>query len=131
MYICEAKFGPSEELYGMEVDVETTIKEVKHKLNETVIFGEFEPNQYLIYKGGEQEDKYKNTKREPHAYYYKYIEPVSSEDGNKTLQDHDLYDNDLLYLNVQLKLLLKVTCCRFSTIYVYTHNTLKHIQKKQ
>ena len=37
-YEYEAKFGPSEELYDMEVDVETTIKEVKSKLNETFIF---------------------------------------------------------------------------------------------
>ena len=43
----------------MEVDVETTIKEVNNKLNETFIFGELEPNQQFINKGGEQEDKYK------------------------------------------------------------------------
>ena len=61
-YEYEAKFGPCEALYDMEVDVETTIKEVKNKLNETFIFGELEPNQHFIYKGGEHEDKYKNEK---------------------------------------------------------------------
>jgi len=45
----------------MEVDVETTVKDVKNKLNETFICGESEPIQYFIYKGGEQEDKEKKT----------------------------------------------------------------------
>ena len=40
----------------MEVDETTSIKEVKHKLNETFIFGELEAKQYSIYKGGQQED---------------------------------------------------------------------------
>ena len=61
-YDYETNFGPSEELYDMKVYVETTIKDVKYKLNETFIFGKLEPNQYFIYKGGEQEDKDKNTK---------------------------------------------------------------------
>ena len=47
-YEYEAKFGPREELYDMTIDVETTIKEVKNKLNETLIFGELEPNLYFI-----------------------------------------------------------------------------------
>ena len=99
-------------------------------MNETYIFGELEANQYFVYKGGEQEDK-ERKKREPMKYYYRYIEPISLEDGNKTLQDYDIHDNELLQLKVQLKLLLKVPCCRFSTTYVYTDNTLKHTQEKQ
>ena len=58
----ESKFGESEELYGMKVDVETSIKEGKKKLNETFLFEELEPNQYSIYKGGRQEDNDKNKK---------------------------------------------------------------------
>ena len=50
----KAKFGPSEELYDMEVDVEPTIKEVINKLDEAFISGELEPNQYCIYKGGRE-----------------------------------------------------------------------------
>jgi len=33
-------------------------------LNETFIFGELEPKQYFIYKGGEQEDKENTTEKE-------------------------------------------------------------------
>ena len=64
-------------------------------------------------------------------YYYRYVEPVLLEDDNKPLQDYDMYDHELLHLKVKLKLLLKVPCCRFSTIYIYTENTFKHIQEKQ
>jgi hypothetical protein len=41
-----------------------------------------------------------------------------------------IHDNELLHLKVQLNLLLKVPCCRFSTIYIFTDNTLKHIREK-
>jgi len=80
----------------MTVDAETTIKEIK-KLNETFIFGELEANQYSIYKGGEQEDKYKKN-REPRKYYYKYTEPFLLEDDSKILQDYDMHDNEKSYL---------------------------------
>ena len=115
----------------MEVDAETTTKEIKNKLNETCMFGKLEPNQYFIQKGGEQEDKYKkNKKREPMTYYYKYTEPILLDDDNKTLQDYDIHDNELLHLKVQLKSLLQVSCCRFATVYIYTYSTLKRIQDK-
>ena len=58
------------------VDKETTVKYVKNTLNETFIFGELEPNQYFIYKGGQQGDKNKNKNREAMTYYHKYTEPV-------------------------------------------------------
>ena len=62
--------------------------------------------------------------------YYKHTEPVLLGDDNKTLQYYDIHDNELLHLKVHLKSLLQVPCCRFSTIYIYTDNTLKHIQEK-
>ena len=92
------------------------IKYVNNTLNASFIFGELEPNQYFSYKNFEQEYKYKNTNREPVNYYYKYSEPVLLDDDNKSLQYYDIHDNELLYLRVKLKLLLKVPCCRFSTI---------------
>ena len=61
-YDHESKFGPSEELHAMKVNAETTMKYFKNNLNEPVIFGELEPNQYFVY--GEQEDKGKNEHRE-------------------------------------------------------------------
>ena len=56
-YGYEARFGACEELYDMEVDEKTTIKEIKYILNETFIFGDSEAMPYFICKGGEQEDK--------------------------------------------------------------------------
>ena len=98
-------------------------------MNETFVFGELQANPYFIYKGGEQEDK-EQKNREPHKYYHKYTEPILLEDDNKALQYYDIHYNELLHFQVQLKLLLKVLCCRFSTIYIYTGSTLKHIQEK-
>jgi len=63
------------------------------------------------------------------TYHYKNTEPILSDDDNKTLQDYDILDNELLLLKVKLNLLLKIHCCRFSTIYRFTDNTLKHIQE--
>ena len=48
----------------------------------------------------------------------------------KTFKYYDIHDNELLHLEVQLKLMLKILCCRFSPMYVYTDNTLNHIQAK-
>ena len=52
------------------------------------------------------------------------------DDDNTALQDPDINDNELLHLKVKLKLLLQVPCCRFSTIYTFTDNTLKHSQEQ-
>jgi len=90
-YEHEAQLGPCDELYDAEVDAETTLKEVKNKSNETFIFGEVEPNQYLIYKGGEQEAKGKNKKREPMKYQSEYNEPTLLDDDIETLQDDEIY----------------------------------------
>ena len=67
----------------MKVDAETTIKQVKNKLNESLIFGESDMNQYFVYKHGEQ-----HVRSEPMVDYYKYTEPVLVDDGNKSLQDY-------------------------------------------
>ena len=61
-------------------------------------------------------------------HYYKYAEPVLFHDNNKTLKYYDIYDNEPLHLKVQLKMWLEIPCCRFTPIYVYTDNRLKHIQ---
>ncbi len=84
--------------------------------------------QYEIYKGGEQEDKEKN--REPMKFYYKYIEPQLLEDDNKTINDYNIIDGELLYLKAKLKLYLHIPTLRFTTIYLYTFETLEHIQNK-
>ena len=81
-YEYEAKFGPCEELYDMTFDAETTVKYVKHKLNESCILGELDMNQYFIYNHGEQ-----HVRSEPMVDYYKCIEPVLLSDDNKSLQD--------------------------------------------
>ena len=45
---------PGEELYDIKTTEETTIKHIKDELNKSFIFGELDPDQYEIYKGGEQ-----------------------------------------------------------------------------
>ena len=94
-YEYESKFGPCEELYDMTIDAETTIKYVKSKLKESFLFGELDMNQYFIYKHGEQ-----HVRSEPMVDYYKYIEPVLLSDDNKSLQDYNIHDNELLHLKL-------------------------------
>ena len=78
-----ARYGdPSEELYDLKSNENTTIKQIKDELNKCLFFGELEYNQYEIYKGMEQENKEK-TNREPQTYYYSYLEPQLLDD-NKT-----------------------------------------------
>ena len=77
-------------------------------------------NQYFIYNYGEQ-----HVRSEPMVDYYECIEPVLLSDDNKSLQDYNILDNELLHLKAQLELVLKVPCCRFSTIYIRTDSTLK------
>ena len=61
------------------------------------------------------------------TYCYKCSELALLDDDNKSLQDYDINDNELLHLKVKFELLLKVPCCRFSTIYIFTDSTLKDI----
>ena len=81
-----SRYGdPGEELYDIKTTEATTIKQIKDELNKSFIFGELDPDQYEIYKGGEQEDK-ERTNREPQTYYYTYTEPQLLDDDNKTLK---------------------------------------------
>ena len=93
---------PGEELYNLELNENTTIKQVKDELNKSFIYGELDPDQYEIYKGGEQEDR-ERTNREPSTYYYTYLEPQLLDDNNKTLKECNIMDGELLHLEVKLK----------------------------
>jgi len=110
----------------MTFDSETTIKDVKNKLNESFIFVELDMNQCYIYKHGEQ-----HVKSEPMVDYYKYTEPALLDADNKSLQYYNTHGDELPHLIVQFNLLLKVPCCRFSIIYIFTCTTIKHIQEKK
>ena len=120
---------PGEELYEIKATEDTTIKQIKDELNKSFIFGELDPDQYEIYKGGEQEDK-ERTNREPSTYYYIYLEPQLLDDGNNTFKECSIMDGGFLHLKATLKSLLYAPCCRFNTLYVYTYNTLEDIQKQ-
>ena len=119
---------PYDELYDITATEQTTIKDLKKEINKSFLYGELDDEQYEIYKGGEQEDKEKN--REPMKFYYKYIEPQILEDNNKTINDYNIIDGELLYLKAKLKLYLYIPTLRFTTIYLYTFETLEHIQNK-
>lgn len=124
-----SRYGePYEELYDITATEQTTIKDLKEEVNKRFIYGELEDNkQYEIYKGGEQEDK---NKREPMTFYYKYIEPQLLEDDNKTITDYNIIDGELLHLKVKLKIFLYIPTMRYTTIYLYTFETLKDIKNK-
>ena len=119
---------PYDELYDITATKETTIKDLKTEINKSFLYGELDFEQYEIYKGGEQEDKEKN--REPMKFYYKYIEPQLLENDNKTINDYNIVDGELLYLKAKLKLYLYIPTLRFTTIYLYTFETLEQIQNK-
>jgi len=126
-----SRYGdPGEELYEIKANENTTVQEVKEELNKSFLYGELEPQQYEIYTGGEQEDRDRNRTREPMAYYFTYTEPQLLSDDSKTLKEYNLKDGELLHLKAKLKILLYVPCCRFNTVYFYTHNTLEDIQKE-
>jgi len=116
---------PGEELYEIKANENTTLQEVKEELNKSFLYGELEPQQYEIYTGGEQYQR-----SEPGADYYTYTEPQLLSEDTKTLKEYDLKDGELLHLKAKLKILLYVPCCRFNTVYFYTHNTLEDIQKE-
>ena len=120
---------PGEELYEIKATEDTTIKQIKDEFHKSFIFGELDPDQYEIYKGGEQEDK-ERTNREPSTFYFTYTEPQLLEKNNETLKECNISDGELLHLKAKLKILLYVPCCRFNTLYFYTYNTLEDIQKE-
>ena len=124
-----SRYGePNEELYDITATEQTTIKDLKDEINKHFIYGELSNEQYEIYKGGEQEDKEKN--REPMTFYYKYIEPQLLEDDNKTITDYNIIDDEVLHLKAKLKIFLYIPTMRYTTIYLYTDDTLKDIQSK-
>lgn len=119
---------PGEELYDITTTEETTIQELKHELNKSFIYGELEPHQYEIYKGGEQENREKPTNGS--TFYYTYTEPQLLDDDSKTLKEYNINNGELLHLKAKLKILLYIPCCRFNTVYLYTYNTLEDIRKQ-
>lgn len=125
-----SRYGdPCEELYDITATEQTTIKDLKEEINKSFIYGELEDyGQYEIIKGGEQEDREKN--REPMTFYYKYIEEQILEDDNKTITDYNIIDGELLHLKVKLKIFLYIPTLRYTTIYLYTFETLKDIKNK-
>lgn len=125
-----SRYGePYDELYDITATEQTTIKELKEEINKSFIYGELENHeQYEIYKGGEQENREKN--REPMQFYYKYIEPQILEDDNKTITDYNIIDGELLHLKVKLKIFLYIPTMRYTTVYLYTFETLKDIKNK-
>ena len=72
-----------------------------------MIHCELEALQYLIYKGGEQEDKEQTG--EPMKRSYKYTVPVLWNYNNKALKYYDISDNGLLHLKVKLKIVVKIS----------------------
>ena len=119
---------PSEELYEIEATEDTTIKHIKDELNKTFIFGELDPDQYEIYKGGEQEDKERPTNGS--TFYYTYTAPQLLDNDNKTLKECNISDGELLHLKAKLKILLYTPLCRYNTLYFYTYDTLEDIQQE-
>jgi len=119
---------PNEELYEIKTTEDARIKDIKYELNKSFIYGELNNEQYEIYKGGEQQDKERQP--EPMTFYYKYIEPQLLEDDNKTITDYNIIDGELLHLKVKLKIFLYIPTMRYTTIYLYTFETLKDIQNK-
>ena len=116
---------PNNEYYEMNLNENDTIQDVKRELNKSFLFGELEdPEQYDIYTGGEQ-----YLKSETMTDYYTYTEPVLL--GNDTtLTECNIKSGQMLYLKAKLKIILKIPCCRFTTIYLNTSDTLEDIQKQ-
>ena len=123
-----SRHGIEEELYDITTTDNTTIKQIKEELNKSFIYGDLDPKQYEIYKGGEQEDKERQP--EPQKYFYIYLEPQLLDDDNKTIKECNITNYEVLHLKAKIKILLYIPCCRYTTIYLYTNNTLEDIQKE-
>jgi len=116
---------PDFEYYEIKLNETDTIQDVKRELNKSFLFGELEPGQYEIYTGGEQ-----YLKSETMTEYYTYSNPVFLNNDDKTLKECNIKSGQLLYLKAKLKIILKIPCCRFTTIYLNTFDTLEQIQKR-
>lgn len=62
--------------------------------------------------------------------YYTYTEPVLLDDDDNTLKECNIKSGQRLYLKANLNIILKIPGCRFTTIYLYTSDTLEDIQKR-
>ena len=107
-----------------DITENTTILKIKQQLNNSFLYGNLEPEQYEIYKHGEQEDKNKQSGNG--TYYYTYREPELLDDDNKTLKDYNIINEELLYLRAKLKIMLNIF--RFNMCYFYTHDKIKDIK---
>ena len=116
---------PETENYEIKLNEHDTIKDVKRELNKSFLFGELDPEQYEIYTGGEQ-----YLKSETMADFYTYSEPVLLDNDDKTLKECNIKSGQLLYLKAKLKIILKIPCCRFTTVYLNTSDALEEIQKR-
>ena len=63
-------------------------------------------------------------------YYYIYTEPQLLENDNTTINDYNVNDGEVLYLKAKLKLFLYIPTLRFTTIHLYTYESLDHIKNK-
>ena len=107
-----------------DITENTTILQIKQQLNNSFLFGNLDPEQYEIYKHGEQEDKNKQSGNG--KYYYTYREPALLDNDNKTLKDFNIRSGELLYLHAKLKIRLNIN--RFKPYYYYTHDIIKQIK---
>ena len=125
-----SRYGePNEELYDITATNQTTIKDLKDEINKSFIYGELNNDQYEIYKCGEQQN-HKEKTREAMTYYYKYNEPQFLDDDNKTIKDYNIIDYETLHLKAKLKIFLYIPTMRYTTVYVYTNDTLKILKIK-
>ena len=85
-----------------DITENTTILKIKQQLNNSFLYGNLDPEQYEIYKHGEQEDTTKQSGNG--TYYYTYIEPEKLDNDNKPLKDYNIISGELLYLRAKLKL---------------------------
>jgi len=107
-----------------DITENTTILKIKQQLNNSFLYGNLDPDQYEIYKHGEQEDTTKQSGNG--TYYYTYIEPEKLDNDNKTLKDYNIISGELLYLRAKLKIMLNNF--RFNICYFYTYDKIEDIK---
>ena len=84
--------GPTAEIYELNINEDTTIKDIKQDLNNHYLYGnDLNLSQYELYKGGET-----YIKSRAGADYFTYEEPILLNDDDK------LNDIDKLILKVKI-----------------------------